>query len=87
MYQVAGLSRSFVYAMGLQPDGIIHYNLACDAHHLLFSHVRPTNQPTITVCTFAIKRLDALGSLTHVSLDINNLHRFITPNSILNATQ
>lgn len=87
MYQVAGLTCSFVYGMGLQPDGIIHYNLASDAHHLLFSHVRPTNQSTITVCTYAIKRLDALGSLTHVSPDINNLHHFITRNSILNATQ
>jgi len=43
MYQVAGLMCSFVYGMGLQPDGIIHYNLAGDAHHLLLFHVRPTN--------------------------------------------
>jgi hypothetical protein len=47
MYQVTGLTCSFVYGMGLQPAGTSHYNLAGDAHHLFF-HVRPANQPTIT---------------------------------------
>jgi hypothetical protein len=38
-----------------------------DTHHFIFFHVRPANQqPTITVWTFAIKTLDALGSLKHV---------------------
>jgi len=48
MYQVAGLTCSFVYGMGLQPAGVIHSNLAGHAHHLLFLHVRHANQPTIT---------------------------------------
>ena len=39
------------------------------------------------MCTYAIKTLDALGSLKHVSFDINHLYQFITPDSILNATQ
>ena len=47
MYQMAGLTRSYVYCMGLQPASVIHNNLAGDAHHLLF-HVQSTNQPTIT---------------------------------------
>jgi hypothetical protein len=48
MYQAADLTCCFFYGMGLQPAGIIHNNLAGDAHHLLFLHVRPVNQPTIT---------------------------------------
>jgi hypothetical protein len=48
MYQVTGLTCSFVYGMGLQPAGIIHNNLTGDAHHLLFFHMPPANQPTIT---------------------------------------
>jgi hypothetical protein len=47
MYQVTILTCSFVYSMGLQPVGIIHNNLAGDAHNLLIFHVQPTNQPTI----------------------------------------
>jgi hypothetical protein len=47
MYQVTGLTCSFVYGMGLQLAGIIHNNLADDAH-LLFYQMRPANQPTIT---------------------------------------
>ena len=46
MYRGAGLTCSFVYGVGLQPAGDIHNDLDGDAHHLLFSHVRPTNQPT-----------------------------------------
>jgi hypothetical protein len=37
--------------------------------------------------TFAIKTLDVLGSLKHLSFDIYRLYQFITSNSILNATQ
>jgi len=48
MYQVAGLTCSFVYGMGLQTAEVIHSNLAGHAHHLLFLHVRHANQPTIT---------------------------------------
>jgi hypothetical protein len=48
MYQVTGLTCSFVYGMGLQRAGIIHNNFAGDAHNLLIFHVRPANQPTIT---------------------------------------
>jgi hypothetical protein len=48
MYQVTGLTCSFVYGMGLQPADIIHNNLIGDPHHLLFFHVRSPNQPTIT---------------------------------------
>ena len=47
-YQVTGLTCSFVYGIGLQPTGIIHNNLAGCAHRLLFFHLRPANQPTIT---------------------------------------
>jgi hypothetical protein len=39
------------------------------------------------VWTFAIKSLDALGSLKRVSFDINHLYPFITPASTLNTTQ
>ena len=49
MYQVTGLTCSFVYGLGLQPAGVIHNNLAAYAHHFLHFHVRPANQqPTIT---------------------------------------
>jgi hypothetical protein len=48
MYQVTGLTCTFVYSMGLQPAGIIHNNLAGDTHNLLIFHLRPANQPTIT---------------------------------------
>ena len=41
-YQVIGLTCCFIYAMGLQPAGIIHTNLAGDTH-LLFFHIRPPN--------------------------------------------
>jgi len=54
MYQVAGLTCSFVYGMGLKTEGVIH-NLAGDAHHLFF-HVRPANQPTITGRGFCHKK-------------------------------
>ena len=48
MYQVTGLTRSFVYGLGLQPAGVMHNNLAAYAHHFLFFHVRPANQPKKT---------------------------------------
>jgi hypothetical protein len=48
MYQVACFMCSFVCGMGLQPDGFIQNSLASDAHQLFF-HLRPANQPTITV--------------------------------------
>jgi hypothetical protein len=48
MYQVVGLTCSFVYGMGIQLAGIIHNNLAGDAHNLLIFHVLPANQTTIT---------------------------------------
>jgi hypothetical protein len=48
MYQVTGLTCSFVYGMGLRPAGIIHNNVAGDAHHLLFFHMRAANQTRIT---------------------------------------
>jgi hypothetical protein len=47
MYWLTGLTRSFHYAMGLQDAGIIHNNFASYEHW--FFHVRPPNQPTITV--------------------------------------
>jgi hypothetical protein len=47
MYQVTGLTCSFVYGMGLQLAGIIHNNLAGHAHLLCFQ-MRPANQPAIT---------------------------------------
>jgi len=34
MYQVAGLTCSFIYCMGLQTEDIIHNNLVGQAHHL-----------------------------------------------------
>ena len=37
IYQVTGLMRSFFYGMGLQPAGVIHNNLVCDARHCCFS--------------------------------------------------
>ena len=44
MYQVTGLTCSFVYGMGLQPTGI----KAGNVHHFIFFHVRPADQqPTI----------------------------------------
>ena len=48
VYQVDGLTCSFVYGMGLQTAEVIHSNLAGHAHHLLFLHVQPANLPTIT---------------------------------------
>jgi len=48
MYELAGLTCSFVYGMGLQTAEVIRSNLAGHAHHLLFLHVRHANQPTIT---------------------------------------
>src|SRR5215510_5041529 len=47
MYQVTGLTCSFVYGMGVQSAAITHNNLAGDAHHLLLFHMQPTNQPTL----------------------------------------
>jgi hypothetical protein len=49
MYQVNGLTCSFLYSTGLQLEGVIQHNLARFAHYLLFFHVRPTNQPTLTL--------------------------------------
>jgi len=46
MYQVAGLTCSFVYGMSLQTAEVIHSNWAGHAH--LFLHVRHANQSTIT---------------------------------------
>jgi len=46
MYQVTGLTCSFVYSRGLQPTGIIQL---VTHSTFLFFHVRPANQqPTIT---------------------------------------
>jgi len=47
MYQVAGLTCSFTYGMGLQTEDVIRNSLVGQAHHLLFLHVRPANQPKI----------------------------------------
>jgi hypothetical protein len=80
MYQVTGLTSSFVYGRGIQPTGIINNNFASDAHHLLI--FPRANRPT-----FAIIMSDGPGSLKHVSFDTNHLYQFITPRSILNATQ
>jgi hypothetical protein len=78
--QVNGLTYCFFYGMGRKPASIIHNNFASDEHRLLFFHVRPAKQSTIT-------DLDALASLKHVSFDTKHLYRLITPHSILNATQ
>ena len=54
----------------------------------LFFHVQPANQqPTITDVDVCHKTVDTLGSLKHVSFDINHLDQLITPDYILNATQ
>jgi hypothetical protein len=55
MYQETGLTCSSVYGMGLQLAGIILNNLAGDAQHMLFFHMRPMNQPTITGAEFCHK--------------------------------
>jgi hypothetical protein len=78
MYQVTGLMCSFVYGMGHQPAGIIHNNLAGDAHPLLFFHVQPANQSTITGVD--------LCHNWNTSFDTNHLYHFMTPDSTLNST-
>jgi hypothetical protein len=72
--------------MGLQLAVITHNSKAGQAHNLIF-YMLPPNKPTITVWTFGMKRLDALGSLKHVPFDTNRLYQFITPHSILTAAQ
>jgi hypothetical protein len=57
MYQVTGLMCNFVYGIDLQPASIIHNNLGGDAHRLLFFHVQPTNQPTITGVNLSHKKV------------------------------
>jgi hypothetical protein len=84
---VAGLTCSFVYGTGLQPAGKIHNNLAGDAHLLLFFHVRPANQPTVTGVDLCHEKVGRPCSLKHVSFDLNHLYQFIKTNTILNATQ
>jgi hypothetical protein len=74
MYEVAGLTCSFVHSMGLQMAGVIHNNLASNTNHLLFFHVRTATQPTITHVSLCHKKFDALGSLKHVSFDINHMY-------------
>ena len=60
--------------MGLQTEDVIHNNLAGQAHHLLFLHVRPANQPKIRAAYIYHKRWDTLGLLNHMSTDINHLY-------------
>jgi hypothetical protein len=84
IFQVTGLTSSFVYCIDLQPTGIIHVNLAGVAHHLIIFHVEPANQPTITGVDLCHKKV---GSLKHVPFNTNQLFQFITPYSTLNATQ
>jgi hypothetical protein len=72
LYQVTGLNCSFVYGMGLQLAIIIHNNLAGDTHHLLFFHVRPANQSTITGVDLCHKSLDINCSAKHMSFDNNH---------------
>jgi hypothetical protein len=65
------------------------YKPAGDAHLFIYFSTCDlwTSSPQQLVWNFAIKSLDALGSLKHVSFDINHFYKFITPHSILNATQ
>jgi hypothetical protein len=57
MYRLTVLTHSFVYGMGVQPAGIIHNNLAGNTHPLLFFHVRPANQPTVSGVDVCHKKL------------------------------
>jgi hypothetical protein len=66
MYQVAGFTCSFVFCIGLQPDGVTHNSLVGDAYQLVFYYVRYAKQPTITVLTFAIQSIEALSPHKHV---------------------
>ena len=69
MYQVTGLTCSFVYDMGLQHAGVIH-NLAGSAHLVYWRATRePAHNNGVYLCH---KRLDAHGSLNHVSRDIGH---------------
>jgi hypothetical protein len=63
MYKVTSLTFSFVYGMGLQPPSI---NQLVKPITLYFSKC--------DLQTFAIKTLDALGSLKHMSYDFNHLY-------------
>ena len=84
-YQVIDLLCSIRLLHGSLTHG---HNPAGDDHHSLFFHMRSSNQqPTITGVYLCHKTVDALGSLKHVSFDINYLYYFITTDSILNATQ
>jgi hypothetical protein len=85
--QGACLMSSFFYGMDLQHTGIIHNHLPGDTHPLLFLHMLPINQPTITVWTFAIKKVGRPQFTKHVPFHTNRLYQFITPHSTLNATQ
>jgi len=68
MYQVAGLTCSFIYGMGLQTEDVIHNNLVGQAHHLLFLHVRTANQPKIRAAYIYHKKVGHTWfTLSHVN--------------------
>jgi hypothetical protein len=86
MYRLTGLTRSFDYGINLQPEGVIHNNFA-STNNTDFSTCDPRTSQQLRLWTLTIQRLDALGSLKHVSFDSNHLCQFITLETTKTATK